>query len=285
MPIPRGFFPSLQVAGFVLELGVLIIQLLVFVIKKDLVIGVQIERISENQIKFILSENDLSQRNMRLTELSYGSEKTQELFREVMDRAMLECDFHTHESTPLIIEAIPIPANSIMIIITRVTGKHDLEARLGHPPTFEDFNNFLNAARNMSGIPGMQGALGLGTQGGTISKNPADIFGQTIGQRDAACKNTAGQAIFEFESLDQTIAAVSRISGIYIGSSTLYKYNKKYYLSMDDKHRPLTKSQENILKEYGRKFSALEISKTYLIEHGEIIINKNAIGILSAYLG
>jgi adapter protein MecA 1/2 len=218
---------------------------------------------------------------MRLNELSYGSEKTQELFREVMDRAMLECDFHTHESTPLIIEAIPIPANSIMIIVTKVTGKHDLEARLGHPPTFEDFNNFLNAARNMQGLGGLQGV-------GAAPKNPiGGPIGQPTGPQPAKDKTKSTQAIFEFIDLDQTIAAVSRIAGTFTGNSTLYKYNSKYYLTIGNKRqaKALTGCQENILKEYGRKFSALEISKTYLGEHGEIIINKNAIGILSAYLG
>jgi len=240
------------------------------------VIGLQIERISENQIKFILSESDLSQRNMRLNELSYGSEKTQELFREVMDKAMMECDFHTHESTPLIIEAIPMPTNSITIIVTKVTGKHDLEARLGHPPSFEDFNNFLNAARNMADMAG------------AMTKNQAagSAFGQVAGQPDAAEKSKAiGQVIYEFENLDQTTAAVSRIADSYIGGSALYKLDNKFYLTIDNQRRTLTHSQENILKEYGRKFSAIEISKTYLTEHGEIIINKNAIGILSAYLG
>jgi negative regulator of genetic competence, sporulation and motility len=169
-----------------------------------------------------------------------------------------------------------------MIIVTKVTGKHDLEARLGHPPSFEDFNNFLNAARNMQSLSGVPGV-----QGGTMPKNhPGLAPGQTAaGQNDSACKVKSGQAIFEFESLDQTISAVSRISGTYIGGSTLYKYSGKYYLTIDNKRQTLTQCQENILKEYGRKFSAMEISKTYLGEHGETIINKNAIGILSAYLG
>jgi adapter protein MecA 1/2 len=263
----------------VLKWGVISVGLS-FLTVKGLVIELQIERISENQIKFILSENDLSQRNMRLNELSYGSEKTQELFREVMDRAMHECDFHTHENTPLIIEAIPIPSNSIMIIVTKVTGKHDLEARLGYPPTFEDFNNFLNAARNM------QGLSGIPSMPGGASKNQPGM-GQAMGPQTAAPtdKTKTAHVIFEFATLDQTVAAVSRIANNYIGSSALYKYDGKYYLTTDNKRRPLTQPQENILKEYGRKFSAIEISKTYLSEHGEPIITKNAIGILSAYLG
>lgn len=53
--------------------------------------NMRIEKISENQIKFLLSKADLTERDIKITELAYGSEKTQELFREMMEQAMAEC--------------------------------------------------------------------------------------------------------------------------------------------------------------------------------------------------
>ena len=53
----------------------------------------KIEKISENQIKVFLDKADLKERNIKLTELAYGSEKTQALFREMMEQAVETCGF------------------------------------------------------------------------------------------------------------------------------------------------------------------------------------------------
>ena len=50
----------------------------------------KIERISENQIRCTLTSFDLSVRNLNLKELTYGSEKSRALFREMLQRASNE---------------------------------------------------------------------------------------------------------------------------------------------------------------------------------------------------
>jgi adapter protein MecA 1/2 len=227
----------------------------------------RIERISDNQIKFTLTEGDLMARNMRLHELAYGSMKAQELFREVMERAVTECNFDTDGETPLIIEAIPISRDSIMIIITKVAHPQDMEIA-GFPPFF---NNFARGRREMpQGHPfgPLNPAFNQGHPGGPIK----EVAGH-------------GQAIFEFTNLDQVTAACARISGVYIGSNTLYKYGGKYYLTIDNNKQKMPQAQENILSEYGNKFSSRDISKIYLMEHGEIVVNDDAVGVLTTYLG
>ncbi|MCL2170468.1 MAG: adaptor protein MecA, partial [Defluviitaleaceae bacterium] len=87
----------------------------------------KIQKISENQIKFVLTQDDLNLRNMQLHELSYGSAKAQELFSEIMQRAGVECGFYTSKDTPLIIEAIPVHENGIVVMITKITNYADLE--------------------------------------------------------------------------------------------------------------------------------------------------------------
>ena len=228
-------------------------------------IVMKIERISNNEIKFILTETDLSERNMRLNELSYGSEKTQELFREIMERAAVECDFHTTHETPLIIEAIPVSRDSIMIIVTKVGSHEDLEDRFGYPPVLGNYKNVSRAKQK---------------------KKQTDAVLPPDAEQSGKKPNSASkQIIFEFKSLDDVTSACVRISGTYIGNNALYKYSGRYYLVTENQSPKMSAGQENILKEYGNKFSHLEISKMFLIEHGETVIEQSAIDVIAAILG
>lgn len=223
----------------------------------------KIERISDNQIKFILTEGDLSERNIRMHELSYGSEKTQELFREIMERATIECDFHTTHETPLIIEAIPVSRDGIMIIITKVASHEDLEDRFGYPPVLGNYKNVSRAKQK---------------------KKQPKVPGSDTGEADTKDSGPlSNQVIFRFDSLEDVTNACARISGFYIGSA-LFKYLGRFYLVVENGNIKPADARENILKEYSQKFSSLEISKLFLMEHGEIIIEKNAVDVISAYL-
>ena len=226
----------------------------------------KIERISDNQIKFMLTESDLSERNMHLHELKYSSEKTQELFREVMERANIECGFHTTQETPLIIEAIPMPHDGIMIIITKVANNGEgLDERFGYPPVLGNYKNAAARAKNKKKLHEM------------------DEFLRQNGQ-DAPQKAHPKQVIFEFASLDNATMACARIQNTYIGNNALYKFKGKYYLVVENDRFMLSLGQENILKEYSNRFSDMDISKMFLMEHGEAVIEDNAIGVLSAFL-
>ena len=221
----------------------------------------KIERISDNQIKFVLTEDDLLKWNLKLNELSYGSEKTQELFREIMDRATNECDFHANEDTPLIIEAVPISGESIMIMVTKLSNQEDLESRLGYPPILD---NFTRGAR---------------------SKPAADKGLHDFGTpMEDSKKHTASDVVFEFPSLEAVVKGVTRISGSFFGRNMLSKYKNKYYLVFENEKYRLGHNQELILLEYGTRHSQSEMSKMFLMEHGEVIIPRNAVSIISSYL-
>ena len=47
----------------------------------------KIEKISDNQIRFTLTGEDLAARQIKLSELAYGTEKARNLFREMMQQA------------------------------------------------------------------------------------------------------------------------------------------------------------------------------------------------------
>ena len=57
----------------------------------------KIEKLSETQIRCTLSKDDLDNRQMRLSELAYGTEKAQELFHDMIQQASYEFGFEAHD--------------------------------------------------------------------------------------------------------------------------------------------------------------------------------------------
>ena len=74
----------------------------------------KIERVNENQIRCTLNQADLASRQLKISELAYGSEKAKELFRDMMQQASYEVGFEA-DDIPLMIEAIPIVVPVIIL--------------------------------------------------------------------------------------------------------------------------------------------------------------------------
>src|SRR5699024_827294 len=88
----------------------------------------KIEKINENQIRCTLTKSDLEERHIRLSELAYGSDKAKDLFRDMMQQANTEFGFEA-DNIPLMIEAIPVSADSIILIISKVEDPEELDTR------------------------------------------------------------------------------------------------------------------------------------------------------------
>ncbi|MDR1558322.1 MAG: adaptor protein MecA [Clostridiales bacterium] len=212
----------------------------------------KVEKISETQIKFVLNQSDLMNRDIRLSELAYGSEKTQQLFREMMEQAMAECHFNA-DNTPLMIEAVPLSTDSIMIIVTKVAETRDDEKHL----------NLLKHMRE--------------------AKRQMQQRSQPAIRLD---RNMDSQlTIYSFGSLDEAASATARLFGSFTGTNALYKNNGRFYLIIHNDNpddRLSTASIEIILNEYGQKHVSTPLSAVYLEEHGEIIIQDGAVDILNS---
>ena len=92
------------------------------------VISVKIEKINDTQIRCTLTSEDLADRQLKLSELAYGSEKAKDLFRDMMLQAQDQFGFEA-DNVPLMIEAIPITPDSIVLIITKVEDPEELDTR------------------------------------------------------------------------------------------------------------------------------------------------------------
>lgn len=210
----------------------------------------KIEKINENQIKFILSKADLSAREINLDELSSPSAKTQDLFRDIMEQALEEYDFIADDA-PLMVEAVPVAMDGIMIIVTKLSD--------GESP---------------------ENKMTLITQ----SKDARRFKRKPIFNPDTSKKEGSFLCIYSFSCLDDIIALSHRIAHLQFGRNALYKYEGRYFLILQGGVYGNTSSLESldmILAEYGRKHIATLLSKYFILEHGEPILEDSAIKTLA----
>lgn len=88
----------------------------------------KIEKVSDNQIRCTLTREDLAERQIKLSELAYGTEKAKLLFRDMMQQAAYEFGFEA-DDIPLMIEAIPLSADTIILVVTKVEYPEELDTR------------------------------------------------------------------------------------------------------------------------------------------------------------
>ncbi len=211
----------------------------------------KIEKISENQIKLILTSADLKERNIKLDELIRPSEKTQELFRSIMEQAFNECSF-CFENAPLMVEATPVSVDGIMIIVTRLPDKETQKEKIS-----------------------------IVSQNKTIHR----FKKKSISHYTPEHSSDKGICIYSFENIDAAAGASVRLDSGFNGFSQLYKYMNKYFLLVQNDNecdKISTEKIESILNEYGQKHVSTVISKYHLHEHGEILIKSHAVKTLTS---
>lgn len=212
----------------------------------------KIEKISDTQVKFILTQADLSERNIRVSELAYGSDKTYQLFQDMMRRAMAECEFNS-ENTPLMVEAMPLGAEGIIIVVTKITDVSGIEQKLDLLPLAKAAARFK---RNE-----------------LIQPSESDPGEESI-------------SIFSFDSLDAITDVSVRLQGCFSGVSRVYKMESRYFLLLQNEteNDRTTADLEAILHEYGQKHVSNVLSRQYLAERGETLIAEGAVEKLALFL-
>lgn len=98
----------------------------------------KIEKVNDNQIRCTLTREDLEERDLKISEIAYGSDKAKLLFKDVMQQANYEYGFEA-DNIPLMIEAIPMSTGCVMFIITKVEDPEELDTRFSRfAPSVQD---------------------------------------------------------------------------------------------------------------------------------------------------
>ena len=235
----------------------------------------KIEKLNENQIRCTLTHADLAARHLKLSELAYGTEKAKALFRDMMQQASFDFGFEA-ENIPLMIEAIPSSADSIVLIITKVEDPEELDTR------FSKFTPSGDAEPiNMEALEKLQGAeefLNL------LNKVKEAAAGTRISEPEAA-PSVFSVRLYSFDSLDSVIRASRLLAPVYRGANTLYKDegNGMFILAITPSEHSASEFNKicNMLSEYGSPEKADSSILAFLEEHCKIIVSADAVQKLS----
>ena len=280
----------------------------------------KIEKLNENQIRCTLNKSDLASRHLKINELAYGSDKAKELFRDMMQQASFELGFEA-EDTPLMIEAIPISAECIVLIVTKVDNPEELDTRFSRfsPSDSDDDDSFdfddieTIDSNNYSSYSLPKANEELDESAATEEENnsiPEDDLmnildrvkeyfnkestGKKIDKAEPPADKPAPEEtvshitrVFSFDSLDD-ISSVSRIiDRFYHDNNSVYKNpsDKRYYLTIS-KNKTSAKDFNkvcNILSEYGKKENQFDNYTGFFSEHCDCIVKDRAMHIPVSY--
>ena len=236
----------------------------------------KIEKINDNQIRCTLTREDLESHQIRISEFAYGTDKAKKLFRDMMQQAQIQFGFEA-DNIPLMIEAIPVSTESIILIITKVEDPEELDTRFSKFAPFKGNEKSdtvqLDGADNIIDI--FQKLYEAKVKSSQAKEKNASQ-GNTTGEKDdTQVPDVNLIRLYEFDTLDDVIAAAHGLNGYFSGANTLYKdpadeiYKLVVHqssLSPEDFNRVC-----NILTEYGRGRAFTASGEAYLTEHGELI--------------
>ena len=238
----------------------------------------KIEKVSENQIRCTLTRDDLAAHEIKFSELTYGTEKAKNLFRSMMQQANYEFGFEV-DNTPLMIEAIPLPTEGIILIVTKVEDPEELDTR------FSKFAPDRDAATDAVAQPPIGGAddiLDL-FQKLCEAKRRGQAETKETSPHEAEANSEASVKLlrlFCFKQLDDVIKAAHALNNFFIGYNSLYKTSSDAYelvlhksgCSPEDFNKVC-----NMLSEYGQGKAFSVAGEAHLLEHGQVILRDNAL--------
>lgn len=255
----------------------------------------KLERLSDIQIRCTLEREDLSERRIHPSELTYGNAKTRELFHEMLARADYELNFHA-EDIPLMIEAIPLANDRIMLLITKISEADELDTRFAKfAPSIEEESANMNYEDDLSdedgeAFEGLAAApLAQVSPAGNPSSDheaaPSDVSeaGNVQEENSVPVPSAAGSKAFCFPSLDSVIAVSNLIGTDYTGINTLYKdtAHNMYYLLISGEES----TQEayfricNLLSEYADAAGDY-LTEAFFSEHFQLLVQNRALQVL-----
>lgn len=277
----------------------------------------RIEKINDHQIRCTLSQKDLKDRELRISELAYGTEKAKALFRDMMQQASYEFGFEV-DDIPLMIEAIPMLPDALVLVITKVEDPDELDTRFSHftddpeedifpedgtEESIFDFpdnlteegdilydDNLLDTPTDMVNNEAEEfDSIPFQTDNSTEKENDFISLTEALGMEPRPKNETPKEStdiirIYQFHSLDQLSALGEHLLCQYQGMNTIYKNttNGDYYLILHKTdHTPEEFNKIcNTISEYGTPLRNTYASFSYYDEHFEPIIRDKALQIL-----
>lgn len=252
----------------------------------------KIEKVNDNQIRCTLTQQDLANRHLKLSELAYGTEKAKMLFQDMMQQANYEFGFEA-EDIPLMIEAIPVSKEAIILIITKVEYPEELDTRFSKFSDLpEGYDEYQNENMEEPFAEGADDILGLfrkiSEEKKVSSEHPKPSKGsksEAVFHRKDAKENITVpidlSKMFIFHNLADITKLAHILKDFYNGDNSLFKDegNGTYHLIIHKSNLSPEVFNKvcNILAEYANQGVITAATEAYFIEHHTILCRHNAL--------
>lgn len=243
----------------------------------------KIEKVNEHQIRCTLTREDLADRELKISELAYGTEKAKTLFRDMMQQAAYECGFEA-EDIPLMIEAIPLNAECVVLIITKVEDPEELDTRFSkfapsvHDDDFDDQEDIIDAFADSTDEM-LDMLRKIDEQSKSTVEHKPEKTPSALAKKAFAVPHT--NRMFSFASLYDVVRLAHIAAPFYQGYNSLYKNEAEgsYLLLINPSKLTAANFNRlcNICSEYGSPEHFSSAVESYLEEHCEPIIKDKAI--------
>lgn len=254
----------------------------------------KIEKISDNQIRCTLNKSDLIDRELKISELAYGTEKAKALFRDMIQQAFYEFGFEV-DDIPLMIEAIPVSTECLILVITKVDDPDELDTRFSKFSSFNvhgedkdeesDEESYADEIINCFDQTDDDISEDISDSSKEDTSEETEVAANALPVKPGVHSPSKLIKVYSFHSLKEVIELSNIMLGIYNGSNTLYKNpaNSTYHLVVNiTDHTPEEFNKIcNIISEYGKVERFTYASTTYYEEHYETIVKDHALQILS----
>lgn len=202
----------------------------------------KIERLDENKIKVTVGSDDIKMWNVDLKNFTENTPEAQDMFWFALKRAEQDVNF-TVGRAQLLVETMPAGEEGFELIISRLENEVELAEALVRAGKQQVKRTEFKAKRRQRGAVLLR--------------------------------------IFKFCDFEDVCRGVEEIRELYIGSSRLYKYQGDFYLELMPIDSFGLFGIENILSEFAEKSKKPLILQGVLEEHGKILINSDAVSVIS----
>ena len=247
----------------------------------------KIEKVNDHQIRCTLTREDLANRELKISELAYGTDKAKDLFRDMMQQAAYEFGFEA-EDIPLMIEAVPLNSECIVLIVTKVEDPEELDTRFARfSPSVEEENDTEEYPD--SDIQPSEEIMDLFEQIHKLMPSDKKASKDNVVEKSESMIKPAStisvNRVFRFKTLSQ-VTDLSRILGTDLScENTLYKNEEagSYLLLVcqDDLSKEAFGRICNTISEYGESIKQTSADQAYMEEHYAVILREHALQTLA----
>ena len=246
----------------------------------------KIEKVNDHQIRCTLTKDDLADRQLKLSELAYGTPKAKDLFRDMMQQANLKFGFEA-EDIPLMIEAIPLNGDTIVLIITKVEDPEELDTRFSKfAPSLSEGED--SSSDFLSELPeGADEILDLfkKVQNSHLSKildtDTETEKKEVLPEESKEEPSVSITKMVSFPDLNLLLQLCRMLTEFYQGDNSLYKNSDqgRYYLVVSQSNYSAVTYNRlcNILSEYGQMERYSKSIEAHMKEHYRLLIEGNAL--------